>query len=99
MVGITDETTELLEKTNRLASDIEHKTKKLDPLFDGVKGIGETVQDFNASMQDLSANLSKGAKSQEAAGKAVKWGKIGRASCRERGSASLAGSYVMVGRR
>src|SRR5690625_7887704 len=47
MVAITDETTELLEKRNRLASDSEHKTKKLYLLFGGVKVIGATVQDFN----------------------------------------------------
>lgn len=74
MAGLTEETTALLEKTNELAEDIEEKAGRLNPLFEGIKGIGETLQRFNASMKNLTTNLSKGAKSQESAGKAIQWG-------------------------
>jgi len=75
MQGITHETTELLHKTNELAEDIQGKTAKLDVLFDGVKGIGETVKDFNESLQTLSSEITRTAEQEDdKVAKTVKWG-------------------------
>lgn len=75
MKGITHETTELLHKTNELAEDVQGKTAKLDVVFDGVKGIGETVKDFNESLQTLSSEITRTADQQDdKVAKTVKWG-------------------------
>ena len=75
MQGITSETTELLHKTNVLADDVSQKTAKLDGLFDGVKGIGETVQDFNKTLKQFSSSVSRAAvENQDKASQAVTWG-------------------------
>lgn len=73
--GITTETTFLLQHANRLANDINEKSVKLNGLFDGIKGIGETIQEFNESLNTISLNITKSAlKDQEKASQAVKWG-------------------------
>ncbi|MFZ3580097.1 DUF948 domain-containing protein [Virgibacillus sp. DJP39] len=73
--GITTETTALLNKTNRLAEDVEQKSSKLNGLFDGVRGIGETVKDFNQSLRKITTKVSVSAEqNQEKASQAVKWG-------------------------
>ncbi|TFB25074.1 DUF948 domain-containing protein [Filobacillus milosensis] len=75
MQGITYETTELLKKTNHLAADISVKTDKLNTLFDGVKGIGYTVQEFNDSLQKLSDELKDQANDHaEKTSQTIKWG-------------------------
>ncbi|MFD2630489.1 DUF948 domain-containing protein [Oceanobacillus kapialis] len=74
MKGITDETTQLLTKTNRLADDIQQKSSKLNGVFDGAKGLGETVREFNASLKQLSGSISRTAnQNPEKATQAVKW--------------------------
>lgn len=73
--GITTETTTLLNKTNRLAEDIEQKSAKLNTVFDGINEIGVTIQGFNQSVKDLSSNISKAASVEDdRASQAVKWG-------------------------
>ena len=73
--GITTETTILLQHTNRLADDINDKSTKLNGIFDGIKGIGETIQEFNESLNTISMNITQSAsKDQEKASQAVKWG-------------------------
>ncbi|WP_042223162.1 DUF948 domain-containing protein [Oceanobacillus manasiensis] len=74
MKGITDETTQLLTKTNRLADDVQQKSSKLNGVFDGAKGLGETVRDFNNSLKQLSGSISRTAnQNPEKAAQAVKW--------------------------
>jgi|SRR5690625_4672318 len=75
MNGITDETTELLKRTNTLADDIHEKSLKLNGVFDGIKGIGDTIRDFNDSLNQIQMNITKAAsKDQDKASQAVKWG-------------------------
>lgn len=75
MQGVTSEATQLLNKTNRLAEDMNQKSSKLDSLFEGAKGIGNTLQDFNQTLAHLSKIISKHSKEdQEKAAQAVKWG-------------------------
>lgn len=73
--GITSETTELLIKTNRLADDVSEKSAKLNGVFDGIRGIGSTVKDFNQSLSIVSTKITNAAtENQEKAAQAVKWG-------------------------
>lgn len=73
--GITSETTQLLNKTNRLADDVETKSRKMDGLLDGAKGIGETMKEFDRSLNQLANSISRASQEeQEKANQAVKWG-------------------------
>jgi len=73
--GITTESTSLLHKTNQLAEDMHHKSTKLNSVFDGIKEIGETVSDFNNSLQKISTHISNIAtEDKEKVAQAVKWG-------------------------
>ncbi|WP_085991662.1 DUF948 domain-containing protein [Oceanobacillus senegalensis] len=73
--GVTTETTQLLNKTNKLADDMGQKTTKLDSLFEGAKGVGDTLKDFNQSLSKLSSSISSASKvDSEKTAQAVKWG-------------------------
>lgn len=73
--GITRETEALLAKTNQLADDVNNKTSKLNPLFEGIKGIGQTVQGFNASFKTVSDTIAETAtENKDQTAQAVKWG-------------------------
>ena len=75
MKGVTDETTALLTKTNRLADDVEEKSAKVDQLIDGAKGIGETMNEFDQSLQQLTNSISRASQEEhEKTSQAVKWG-------------------------
>jgi uncharacterized protein YoxC len=75
MRGITDETTQLLSKTNRLADDVELKSRKIDGLVDGAKGIGQTMKEFDQSLSMLSNSITKASAEEQAkTNEAVKWG-------------------------
>nr|WP_243864274.1 DUF948 domain-containing protein [Alkalibacillus almallahensis] len=73
--GVTKETELLLNKTNHLAEDIAGKTEKVNVLFDGIKGIGYTVNQFNESLQKLSEELEEQANEHAAqTSQTIKWG-------------------------
>lgn len=75
MQGVTKETTQLLNTSNRLANGIVDNTEKLNVLFDGIKGIGHTIQEFNFSLQKLSDELKEQAESHsEKTSQTIKWG-------------------------
>lgn len=73
--GVAGEATEVVEKSKGLVDDLTQKSSQLDGLIQGAKGIGDTVEDFNKSLQQLSNIISKHSKEdQEKAAQAVKWG-------------------------
>lgn len=75
MRGITDETTQLLNKTNHLADDVEMKSQKIDGLVDGAKGIGETMKEFDRSLMQLTNSITRASQEEQAkTNEAVKWG-------------------------
>ncbi|NBJ69041.1 MULTISPECIES: DUF948 domain-containing protein [Clostridia] len=75
MQGVTSETTQLLAKTNKLADDMNQKSSKLNSLFNGFKGIGDTVTEFNQSLRDLTNSVAKAANEDpEKTTQAIKWG-------------------------
>ncbi|WP_407272260.1 DUF948 domain-containing protein [Radiobacillus sp. PE A8.2] len=77
MEGITLETTALLNKTNKLAEDINEKSQSLNTLMTGVKGIGDTVNDFNKSIRAVSNNLTSFAeKNKDVTAQTVQWGTV-----------------------
>ncbi|HLR22377.1 MAG TPA: DUF948 domain-containing protein, partial [Pseudogracilibacillus sp.] len=49
--GITTETTLLLQKTNDLAEDVNHKVARLNSVFEGVEEVGDTFNNLTRSMK------------------------------------------------
>ncbi len=77
MEGITVETTELLHKTNALATDIQEKTKKLNTVVDAVQDVGTSIQRFNGSIQKVSDNVSvQVERNQEKVTQVIQWGNV-----------------------
>ncbi|MBE4908303.1 DUF948 domain-containing protein [Bacillus luteolus] len=77
MEGITVETTELLHKTNALATDIQEKTKKLNTVVDAVQDVGVSIQRFNGSIQKVSENVSvQVERNQEKVTQVIQWGNV-----------------------
>ncbi|TLS38962.1 DUF948 domain-containing protein [Pseudalkalibacillus caeni] len=56
--GITKETTVLLHKTNLLAEDIQDKSNALDPTFEAVKEMGDSLKAVNNDLQDTTQTVS-----------------------------------------
>lgn len=72
--GITTETTLLLQKTNDLAEDVNHKVAKLNSVFDGVEEVGDTFNSLTRSMKRLSSSIAiTSDEDLEKATEAVKW--------------------------
>ncbi|MBB6452144.1 uncharacterized protein YoxC [Salirhabdus euzebyi] len=75
MEGITVETAALLNKTNKLAEDIQHKSQRMNNLVEGIYGVGESVKQFNGSLQKISTEIVRESENNKAtAAQAVKWG-------------------------
>ena len=73
--GVTEDAREVVQDSKGLVADLTQKSTQLDGLIQGAKGIGDTVEDFNKSLQQLSNIISKHSKEdQEKAAQAVKWG-------------------------
>ena len=74
MKGITAETTELLNKTNRLADDIQEKSLKLNTVVDAVQEVGTSVRQFNNSIQQVSQSVTSAAEqNREKISQVVSW--------------------------
>jgi uncharacterized protein YoxC len=77
MEGITTETTELLHKTNALASDIQEKSNKLNTVVDAVKDVGTSIQRFNGSIHKVSESVNVHVeKNQEKVTQVIQWGNV-----------------------
>ena len=57
--GVTSETTMLLHKTNALASDIQQKAENLNSVVDAVKDVGNSVRNFNGSIQKITTTVNQ----------------------------------------
>src|SRR5690606_34845553 len=75
--GITSETTELLNKTNKLAEDIQEKSEKLNSVVDAVKGVGESVSGFNSSIMRVSDSITTEAeRNSDKIAQVVQWSNV-----------------------
>lgn len=73
--GITSETTLLLQKTNDLVEDVNHKTAKLDSMFEGVEVIGDSFHGLTKTLSRLTATITNTSDQDiKKASEAVKWG-------------------------
>ncbi|MCP8617148.1 DUF948 domain-containing protein [Salirhabdus salicampi] len=75
MEGITVESTALLNKANQLTEDIQKKSEKLNHLVDGIYGIGDSVHQFNRSIESVSNEIVTSAETHKGnAAQVVTWG-------------------------
>ncbi|MGZ4161721.1 MAG: DUF948 domain-containing protein [Neobacillus sp.] len=56
---VTTETTLLLQKTNVIADDFQHKAESLNTVVDAVKDVGTTVSKFNGTLKNISTSFDK----------------------------------------
>lgn len=76
MKGLNEETTELLHRTNLLASDVQKKSQSLNSIFNAVEGFGDSLGDINTSVRKVASRIEQDG--QENAGKvatALQWGR------------------------
>lgn len=75
--GLTTEANQLVNKANHLADDVNQKSAKLDVLVDGLKEVGVTLQSFNSTLRNFSAQMETPAVNKtEDASQVVKWGTV-----------------------
>ncbi|MBM4762597.1 DUF948 domain-containing protein [Bacillus sp. B15-48] len=75
--GVTRETTELLHKTNHLAEDIQRKSENLNSVVIAVKDVGNSVQQFNRSIQNIHTIVDKELiKNQDKISQVIQWGNV-----------------------
>ncbi|MCQ2008690.1 MAG: DUF948 domain-containing protein [Sporolactobacillus sp.] len=74
--GLSEETTELLHRTNLLAVDLQRKSKSLNSVFDAVEGFGESLGSINTSVKRVASNIeSKGFENSGKIAQTMQWSK------------------------
>lgn len=77
MEGITRETTSLLTKTNALADDISDKSEKLNSVVYAVKGVGDSMNDLNTSVQRITSSITTEVhKNEDKIAQVVQWSNV-----------------------
>ena len=56
--GITEQSAQLMEKTNRIAEDVETKVQSLDQLTKSARNFGQTTEHLNESFASLSQQIA-----------------------------------------
>ncbi len=75
--GVTSETTLLLQKTNALAEDIQHKSESLNSVVVAVKDVGTTVTKFNGTLQNITQSVDRQVEeNKEKISQIVQWSNI-----------------------
>lgn len=75
--GVTKETTELLQKTNALADDIQVKSQNLNSVVSAVKNVGTTVNKFNGTLKTLTESFDiQVEENKEKISQIVQWGNV-----------------------
>ena len=75
--GVTKETTELLQKTNALADDIQEKSQNLTSVVTAVKDVGTTVNKFNGTLKNLTQSFDvQVEENKEKISQIVQWGNV-----------------------
>jgi uncharacterized protein YoxC len=75
--GVTKETTELLQKTNALADDIQEKSERLTSVVDSVKDVGTTVSKFNGTLKNLTSSFDiQVEQNKEKVSQIVQWSNV-----------------------
>lgn len=75
--GITRESTDLLHKANRLTEDIQDKSNRLNSVVDAVKGVGESVQTLNCSVDRVTHSITNNiSQNEDKISQVVQWSNV-----------------------
>lgn len=75
--GITRETTDLLHKVNRLTEDIQGKVDRLNSVVDAAKGIGDSVQNLNGSVDRVTNSITHNiSQNEDKISQVVQWSNV-----------------------
>ncbi|PIC66736.1 DUF948 domain-containing protein [Sporosarcina sp. P21c] len=75
--GVTTESTQLLQKTNQLAEDLQGKADKLNTVVEAVKGVGDSVNTLNQSVHRISSSVTTQAEqNSDKIAQVVQWGTV-----------------------
>lgn len=75
--GVTLETTNLLHKTNELTEDVQEKSQKLNSVIDAVQGVGNSVNDLNATVRRITMTVSSQVnQNEEKIAQVVQWSNV-----------------------
>lgn len=67
---------QLLEKTNVLMDDINHKSTELDPLFRTAAELSESVSDLNTASRSMAEKITRSTENAAKASIALRFGKM-----------------------
>ncbi|MFS0687656.1 DUF948 domain-containing protein [Sporosarcina sp. 179-K 8C2 HS] len=56
--GITTKSNELMERTNRIAADVESKIQRLESISQSAQHIGQSTENLNRSFQSISHQIA-----------------------------------------
>ena len=75
--GITRESTDLLHKVNRLTEDIQDKVERLNSVVGAVKGIGNSVQNLNGSVDRVTNSITHNiSQNEDKISQVVQWSNV-----------------------
>ncbi|AVQ33282.1 DUF948 domain-containing protein [Staphylococcus muscae] len=75
--GITRESTDLLHKANRLTEDIQGKADSLNSVVVAVKGIGDSVQTLNGSVDRVTHSITHNiSQNEDKISQVVQWSNV-----------------------
>ena len=75
--GITRESTDLLHKANRLTEDIQDKSLRLNSVVDAVKGVGDSVQTLNSSVDRVTNSITHNiSQNEDKISQVVQWSNV-----------------------
>ncbi|EHT8097263.1 DUF948 domain-containing protein [Staphylococcus pseudintermedius] len=75
--GITRESTDLLHKANRLTEDVQDKANRLNSVVDAVKGIGDSVQTLNGSVDRVTHSITHNiSQNEDKISQVVQWSNV-----------------------
>lgn len=75
--GITRESTDLLHKANRLTEDIQDKADSLNSVVVAVKGIGDSVQTLNGSVDRVTHSITHNiSQNEDKISQVVQWSNV-----------------------
>ncbi|AVP37324.1 DUF948 domain-containing protein [Staphylococcus felis] len=75
--GITRESTDLLHKANRLTEDIQDKSNRLNSVVNAVKGIGDSVQTLNGSVDRVTHSITHNiSQNEDKISQVVQWSNV-----------------------
>ncbi|WP_240374583.1 DUF948 domain-containing protein [Bacillus piscicola] len=73
--GITNESEQVMHRTNNIVEDIQHKTESLNGLFASLQDVGNSLQSVSRSFREMSETAARQSRQQsEQVAQVMQWG-------------------------